>query len=127
MKYDIRFKPKAFRDIESLPSRIQEALLGRNAELRSLWAQSNPDEKNIVAKQKEGNDLRARLQEMSVKHRLQARGVLTPEQQTQVQGYLSDTGNFGPGYGKRGGGRGMGMGPESPITALSLFLSTLPN
>ena len=85
--------------------------LGRNAELRSLWAQSNPDEKNIVAKQKEINDLRSRLQEMSVKHRLQARGVLTPEQQTQVQGYLSDTENFGPGYGKRSGGRGMGMGP----------------
>ena len=90
---------------------LREALLARNAELRSLWAQSNPDEKNLVAKQKEINDLRSRLQEMSVKHQLQARGILTPEQQTQVQGYLSDTGNFGPGYGKRGGGRGMGMGP----------------
>jgi len=93
---------------------LRETLFARNAELRSLWAQANPDEKNIVAKQKEVNDLRAQLQEMAVKHRLQARGVLTPEQQTQVQGYLSDTGNFGPGYGKRGGfggGRGMGMGP----------------
>ena len=93
---------------------LREALLARNAELRSLWAQSNLDEKTIVAKQKEVNDLRAQLQEMAVKHQLQARGVLTPEQQTQVQGYLSDTGNFGPDYGKRGGfggGRGMGMGP----------------
>jgi Spy/CpxP family protein refolding chaperone len=90
---------------------LREALLAKNAELRSLWAQPNPGEKSIVAKQKEVNELRAQLQEMGVKHQLQARGVLTPEQQTQVQGYLSDSGNFGPGYGKRGGGRGMGMGP----------------
>jgi len=93
---------------------LREALLARNAELRSLWAQKDPSQTEILKKQKEVNDLRAQLQEMAVKHQLQARKVLTPEQQTQVQGYLSDTGNFGPGYGMRGGfgrGRGMGMGP----------------
>jgi Spy/CpxP family protein refolding chaperone len=89
----------------------REALLARNAELRSLWAQKDPNQTEILKKQKEINDLRAQLQEMAVKHQLQARGILTPEQQTQLQGNLSDTGNFGPGYGKRGGGRGMGMGP----------------
>ena len=89
----------------------REALLARNAELRSLWAQKDPNQTEILKKQKEINDLRAQLQEMGVKHQLQARGVLTPEQQTQLQGNLSDPGNFGPGYGKRGGGRGMGMGP----------------
>jgi len=90
---------------------LRETLLARNAELRSLWAQKDPNQTEILKKQKEVNDLRAQLQEMGVKHQLQARGVLTPEQQIQLQGYLSDTGNFGPGYGKRGGGRGMGMGP----------------
>ena len=55
-------------------STLREALFARNTELRSLWAQSNPDEKVIVAKQKEVNDLRAQLQEMAVKHQLQARG-----------------------------------------------------
>jgi Spy/CpxP family protein refolding chaperone len=89
----------------------REALLARNAELRSLWAQKDPNQTEILKKQKEINDLRAQLQEMAVKHQLQARGILTPEQQTQLQGNLADTGNFGPGYGKRGGGRGMGMGP----------------
>jgi len=92
----------------------REALLARNAELRSLWAQKDPNQTEILKKQKEINDLRAQLQEMAVKHQLQARGVLTPEQQTQLQRNLSDTGNFGPGYGKHGGyggGRGMGMGP----------------
>ena len=90
----------------------REALLARNAELRSLWAQKDPNQTEILKKQKEINDLRAQLQEMAVKHQLQARGVLTPEQQTQLQGNLSDTGNFGPGYGKRGGGRGHGDGPR---------------
>jgi len=93
---------------------LRETLLARNAELRSLWAQKDPNQTEILKKQKEVNDLRAQLQELAVKHQLQARGVLTSGQQTQLQGYLSDSGNFGPGYGMRGGfgrGRGMGMGP----------------
>jgi len=93
---------------------LREALLTKNAELRSLWGQKEPSQTEIMKKQKEVNDLRAQLQETGVKHRLQARGILTPEQQTQLQDCLADTGNFGPGYGKRGGGyggRGMGMGP----------------
>ena len=92
---------------------LREALFARNAELRSLWAQKDPNQVEILKKQKEINDLRSQLQEMGVKHQLQARQVLTPEQQTQLQGYLSDSGNYGPGYGRRGGfggGRGMGMG-----------------
>jgi Spy/CpxP family protein refolding chaperone len=96
---------------------VREALLARNAELRSLWAEKEPNQTAILKKQKEVNDLRAQMQEMGVKHRLQARGILTPEQQTQLQNCLSETGNAGPGYGKRGGGygggRGMGMGPGS--------------
>lgn len=94
---------------------LRETLFARNAELRSLWAQKDPNEAEILKKQKEVNELRAQLQETAVKHRLQARGILTPEQQTQLQTCLSNAGNFGPGYGKRGGGygpgRGMGMGP----------------
>jgi Spy/CpxP family protein refolding chaperone len=94
---------------------LRETLFAKNAELRSLWAQKDPNQTGIMKKQKEVNDLRADLQEMAIKHRLQARGILTAEQQTQLQSCLSDTGNFGPGSGKRGGGmgpgRGMGMGP----------------
>ena len=92
---------------------LREALLARNAELRSLWAQKDPNQVEILKKQKEINDLRSQLQEMGVKHQLQARQVLTSEQQTQLQGYLYGGGNYGPSYGRRGGfggGRGMGMG-----------------
>lgn len=91
---------------------IREKLYAKHTELRSLWAQKDPNQAEIMTKQKEANELRAELQEMGIKHRLQARGILTPEQQTQLQGCFSGTGNFGPGFGKRGAGRGMmGMGP----------------
>jgi mRNA interferase RelE/StbE len=33
MKYDIQFKPKAVRDIEGLPSRIQARVLARIEEM----------------------------------------------------------------------------------------------
>ena len=92
-------------------STLREALFSRNAELRSLWAQKDPSQTEILKKQKEINDLRTQLQEMAVKHQLQARGILTPEQQTQLQACLSNTGNSGPAYGKRGGRSGSGRGP----------------
>jgi Spy/CpxP family protein refolding chaperone len=97
-------RTKFFNETASL----RETLFARNAELRTLWAQKDPNQTEIMEKQKEVNNLRAQLQESATKHRLQARGSLTPEQQTQLQSCLSDAGNFGPGYGKRGG---MGMGP----------------
>ena len=34
MKYDVRFKPRAIKDIESLPSRIQGQILTRIEEMR---------------------------------------------------------------------------------------------
>jgi Spy/CpxP family protein refolding chaperone len=96
-------------------AQLREKLLAKKTELRSLWAQNAPDEGAIMSKQKEVNELRTQLQAMATQHRLEARKGLTPEQQTQMQSCLSDTGNFGPGSGKRGGGcgpgRGMGMGP----------------
>jgi Spy/CpxP family protein refolding chaperone len=82
----------------------------KQLELRTLWAQTNPDQEKILAKQKEINALRAQLQEKTTKHRLDMRKVLTPEQQAQLGAYGP---GFGPGYGMRGGfgpGRGMGYG-----------------
>ena len=118
---DLNLTPEQIKEMQDSRTKffnetasLRETLFARNAELRSLWAQKDPNQTEILKKQKEVNDLRAQLQEMAVKHRLQARGVLAPEQQTQLQGYLSGSGNFGPGYGRRGGfgpGRGMGMGP----------------
>jgi len=84
---------------ESLPLRNEMQI--KQLELRTLWAQTNPDQDKILAKQKEINALRAQLQEKGTRHRLEMRKVLTPEQQAQI-------GAFGPGFGP-GAGRGMGM------------------
>jgi Spy/CpxP family protein refolding chaperone len=86
-----------FKETLSLRNEMQIKKL----ELRTLWAQTNPDQDKILAKQKEINALRAQLQEKGTRHRLEMRKVLTPEQQAQI-------GAFGPGFGP-GAGPGMGM------------------
>jgi Spy/CpxP family protein refolding chaperone len=95
---------------ETLP--VRNEMQVKQLELRTLWAQTNPDEAQIIAKQKGVNALKAQLQEKGTKFRLEMRKILTPEQQAQMSAY-------GPGFGRgqdmRGGyghgpGSGMGMG-----------------
>jgi Spy/CpxP family protein refolding chaperone len=76
----------------------------KQLELRTLWAQTNPDQEKLLAKQKEINALRTQLQEKATQNRLEMRKILTPEQQAQL-------GAYGPGYGMRGGMMGGGFGP----------------
>jgi Spy/CpxP family protein refolding chaperone len=80
---------------------LQQELLAKGTELRSLSLNPNADPAVITAKQKEIWDLRSKLQEMTNNLRLQIREVLTPDQQAQF-----DT--FGP---RRGMGPRMGFGP----------------
>ncbi len=86
---------------ETLPLRNQ--MTAAHMELRALWAQPNPDQGQIVAKQRQINALREQIQEKATRYRLEARALLTPEQQAQL----------GP-YGLSGlfGGMGMGRGYE---------------
>ena len=92
---------------ETLPLRNEMQV--KQLELRTLWAQTNPDQEKILAKQKEINALRAQMQEKGTKHRLEMRKILTPEQQAQVAAFGL---GFGPGGGMKGGfGHGRGMGP----------------
>jgi Spy/CpxP family protein refolding chaperone len=94
---------------ETIPLRNEMQI--KKLELSTLWAQTNPDQEKILAKQKEINALRAQMQEKGTKNRLEMRKILTPEQQAQVTA-------FGPGFGhgqgmKCGFGPGRGMGPGS--------------
>ena len=73
----------------------------RHAELRALWAQINPDEDALLAKQKEINKLRDQIGEKRTKHRVEMRKILTPEQRTQLPLI-----RHGKGIGHRGGGYG---------------------
>ena len=94
---------------ETLPLRNEMQI--KKLELSTLWAQTNPDQEKILAKQKEINALRAQMQEKGTKNRLEMRKILTPEQQAKVTA-------FGPGFGRGHGmkgrfGHGRGMGPDS--------------
>jgi Spy/CpxP family protein refolding chaperone len=80
---------------------LQQELLTKETEMRSLSLNPNADTAVIGTKQKEIWDLQSRLQEMTSNLRLQIRELLIPEQQAQF-----DT--FGP---RRGVGPRMGRGP----------------
>jgi Spy/CpxP family protein refolding chaperone len=104
----IRARQEAFRT-ETDP--LRDKLFGKKMELRDLWAQTNPDQAKISAKQKEIQALQSELQGKATQYQLECRQVLTPDQQeklTTTVGYSGRRG--GPGYhGARGGDRGWGM------------------
>jgi zinc resistance-associated protein len=54
---------------------VRKQMVIKRAELAALWKAEKPDEKAIVAKQKEINALRGQLQEKSVAFRLEARKI----------------------------------------------------
>jgi len=95
---------KAQRLKEVLP--LQKELIAKRAELRALWAQTNPDEAKIKAKQHEVTELENTLQEKMTNYRLECRNVLTPEQQAQLK---PEQPRKGYGYkAQRPGARGYG-------------------
>jgi zinc resistance-associated protein len=75
---------------------VRKQMMVKHAELAALWKAEKPDEKAIVAKQKELTALKGQMQEKSVAFRLEARKIAPQLAQ------------FGHG---RGMGMGMGMGP----------------
>lgn len=79
---------------------VRKQMMVKHAELAALWKAQTPDEKAIVAKQKELNDLKSQMQEKSVAFRLAAR---------QIAPQLGQ--GFGGGWGRGMGGPGGGMGP----------------
>jgi hypothetical protein len=75
---------------------VRKQMWVKRAEMAQLWKAEKPDEKAIVAKQKEMHALKGQMMEKSVAFRLKMKEI-SPE-----------LGMFGPG---RGMGRGKGMGP----------------
>ena len=81
---------------------LQQALLNKRLELRSLWLAPNPDQAALSAKQKEILNLQAQMQEEATNYRLEVRQVLTPEQQAQFGAFSGPGMGMGPGMGKMG-------------------------
>ncbi|MBN1474035.1 MAG: Spy/CpxP family protein refolding chaperone [Syntrophaceae bacterium] len=90
---------------------IREKMSDKSVELRRLWAQANPDKKNIEAKQKEVRVLRDQLEDKRTAFRLDVNKVLTPEQREKIAAYgWGRKSGFGPRGGMRGPDRGFGPG-----------------
>ena len=66
---------------------LQQELLAKGTELRSLWLAPKPDAAVITAKQKEVFDLQSRLQEKATNLGLEIQKVLTAEQKAQLGTY----------------------------------------
>jgi Spy/CpxP family protein refolding chaperone len=69
------------RDIKPL----QDQMYSKRGEMRLLWLERTPDQKKILAVQKELQTLRDKLYEKGTTFRLESTKVLTPEQQAQAQ------------------------------------------
>lgn len=65
-------------------SPLRSQLFEKRQELKALWAEATPDAAQIRAKQKEISQLQDQLQDQSVQCRLDARTILTPEQQQKL-------------------------------------------
>ena len=82
-------------------AQVRKQMLIKRVELRGLWKAENPDEKAIVAKQKELNTLQGQMIEKKVALRLEARKI-APE--------LAQARGMGRGM---GGGMGAGVCPAT--------------
>lgn len=94
---------------------IRGRLQAKSIELRDLWANPEASEEEILAKSAEVRDLKDQLYEISLKHRLEIRKLLTPEQ-IRMWGAGPRMG-FGPWGGfkaGRGARTGRGFGPRGP-------------
>ena len=81
---------------------LQDQMLSKSGELRSLWLAATPDREKINALQKEAQGLRDQMTDKFTTYRLAVLQVLTPEQQAKVQAY-----GIGRGMARMGGGAGM--------------------
>jgi Spy/CpxP family protein refolding chaperone len=88
---------------------LRKGLMIKRLEMRDLWKAENPDEKAILAKQKELNGLRDQLMEKMVPFRLEAKKI-APHAFMGMGRHHGGGMGMGEGCGMGPGG-GMGMGP----------------
>lgn len=59
---------------------LQNRLFTKRAEIRLLWEEVNPDREKIMEKQGEALEIRKRIDQRAIMHRLESHSILTPEQ-----------------------------------------------
>jgi Spy/CpxP family protein refolding chaperone len=96
---------------------LQTEMKLKGMELMTLWKDDNPDAKKILAKVREVGEIKLKLQEKMINHKLAMLKILTPEQKTMMKGMMGmgcggfDCCDVGEKCGMMGGpGCGKGMG-----------------
>ncbi len=84
---------------------LRKQMFVKRAELAALWKAENPDQNQIVAKEKEINALKDQLEPKVVAFKLEARKISPQAAMGMGRGF-----GMGPGMGG-GPGKGCGMGP----------------
>lgn len=92
---------------------LRKDMFVKKAEIRTLWQAEKPDDKAILAKNKEMNALKTQLQEKRLALRLEIRKV-APQAAMMGPGMRGPCPMGGPGMGP-GKGMGPGMGPRTGL------------
>jgi Spy/CpxP family protein refolding chaperone len=71
---------------------LRDKLFSKRGEAKLLWRDKNPDQKKIVAAQKEIRALRGQIQDRATAYRLAVRKVLTDEQRDKLKAFRQDKG-----------------------------------
>ena len=88
---------------------LRNEFIQKRIELRTVYADPNASDAAILAKQKEVDTLKQKMQAKMVQLRLEQRKIFTPEQLKKMGEAAQAFGN-GKGRGKRFGSRGFGPG-----------------
>jgi len=96
---------KFFNETRSL----REKLWSKSTELNALLSETNPNTGKIDKVQKEISDLRAKLDEKTVNHEIEARKIAPDTRFGNGYGYGPMMGGYGMGYGMGRYGMGSGM------------------
>ena len=105
-KAQIQLKQQAFQE-EIGP--LRDRLFSTKMELRNLWAEANPDQAKITAKQKQIQSLQAQIEEKGTQYQLECRQILTAEQQEKLGTAVSYRGGWGGAGRKMRGGLAPGQ------------------
>jgi len=100
-------------EMQKRTTQVRIELRAKRGELRELWQVEHPDERAILAKQAEMDPLRHQVRAESVKFRVAAFEVLTPDQKTKLREMLEKPARHMRGGrmgGDRMGGGAMGFG-----------------
>lgn len=84
---------------------IKTDLKIRGMELMALWNEDNPEAKKILTKVKEISEVKLRLEEKMINHKLAMLKILTPEQKKMMKGMMGGMGDceMKGGCGMKGG------------------------